>query len=189
MFRSTGRFEECGRARSSYLAAGDLNNAARTQNDLADLYYENGKLSEAESMWRQAIIEFRRVDEEEGLGASSNNLGEIYLVSGRLHQADQLLHQADPQLSSGRVTQTDEAAALVDLGELCLHRGEMSGALANFHRALQSAGANGDKSVVAAALAGIGEMQLQQSDVRAARTSYNKRVEAATRPRGEASHC
>jgi hypothetical protein len=42
--------EECARARSSYLAAGDLNNAARTQNDLAGLYYENGKLSEAESL-------------------------------------------------------------------------------------------------------------------------------------------
>jgi tetratricopeptide (TPR) repeat protein len=159
------------RARSSYLAAGDLNNAARTQNDLAGLYYQNGMLSEAESMWRQAITEFRRVDEEEGLGASSNNLGEIYLVSGRLRQADQFLHQAI--LSYQRSSDTDGVAgALVDLGQLCLHRDELSGALDNFNRSLQSAGSNGDKSVVAAALAGIGETQLQQSDVRAARVSY-----------------
>ncbi len=172
--------EECGRARSSYLAAGDLNNAARTQNDLADQYYENGKLSEAESMWRQAIVEFRRVDEQEGLGASSNNLGEVYLLSGRLGQADQLLHQAI--LSYQRTGDNDgQASALVDLGELCLHRGEMSGALANFNLALQRAGANGDKSVVAAALAGIGETKLQQSDVRAARSSY----ESALRLRQE----
>ncbi len=164
--------QECMRARSSYLAAGDLNNAARTQNDLAGLYYENGKLSEAETMWRQAITEFRRVDEQEGLGASSNNLGEIYLVLGQLHQADQLLHQAI--LSYQRTSDTDGVAgALVDLGELCLHRGELSSALDNFRRALQSAGSNADKSVVAAALAGIGEMQLQQLDVRAARASYN----------------
>jgi DNA-binding winged helix-turn-helix (wHTH) protein/tetratricopeptide (TPR) repeat protein len=163
--------EECARARSSYQAAGDENNAARTLNDLADIYYENGKLSEAESMWRQAISEFRRTGEEEGLGAASNNLGETYLVSGRLHQADQLLHQAI--LSYERTSDTDGVgAALVDLGELCLYRGEPSAALANFHRALQSAGPNGDKSVVASALAGIGETQLQQSDLRAARTSY-----------------
>ncbi len=168
--------QECMRARSSYLAAGDVNNAARTQNDLAGLYYENGKLSEAESMWRQAITEFRRVDEEEGLAASSNNLGEIYLVSGRLHQADQLLRQAI--LSYQRTNDSDGlAGALVDLGELCLHRGELSSALYNFHRALQSAGSNADKNVVAAALAGIGEMQLQQSDVRAARASYNNALQ------------
>jgi DNA-binding winged helix-turn-helix (wHTH) protein/tetratricopeptide (TPR) repeat protein len=163
--------QECGRARSSYLAAGDLNNAARTQNDMAGLYYESGKLSEAESMWRQAITEFRRVDEQEGLGASSNNLGDIYLVRGRLRQADQLLHQAI--LSYQRTKDADGVAgALVDLGDLCLHRGDLSGALENFHRSLQHAGSNGDKSVVAAALAGIGETKLQQSDVRAARTSY-----------------
>jgi tetratricopeptide (TPR) repeat protein len=66
--------EECARARSSYLAAGDLNNAARTQNDLAGLYYENGKLSEAESLWpdgpslslratsRRAILELLGLD-------------------------------------------------------------------------------------------------------------------------------
>lgn len=113
--------QECMRARSSYLAAGDLNNAARTQNDLAGLYYENGKLSEAETMWRQAITEFRRVDEEEGLGASSNNLGEIYLVRGQLHEADQLLHQA--VLSYERASDTDGvAAALVDLGSLSASR-------------------------------------------------------------------
>jgi DNA-binding winged helix-turn-helix (wHTH) protein/tetratricopeptide (TPR) repeat protein len=164
--------QECMRARSSYLAAGDLNNAARTQNDLAGLYYENGKLSEAETMWKQAITEFRRVDEEEGLGASSNNLGEIYLVRGQLHQADQLLHQA--VLSYERASDTDGvAAALVDLGSLSLHRGELSGALDHFHRSLQRAGSNGDKSVVASALAGIGEVQLQQSDILAARNSYN----------------
>ncbi len=164
--------QECMRARSSYLAAGDLNNAARTQNDLAGLYYQNGKLSEAETMWKQAITEFRRVDEEEGLGASSNNLGEVYLVRGQLNQADQLLHQAI--LSYERASDTDGvAAALVDLGSLSLHRGELSGALDLFHRSLQKAGTNGDKSVVASALAGIGEVQLQQSDILAARNSYN----------------
>ena len=163
--------EECERARNSYQAAGDLNNAARTLNDLAGLYYGNGKLSQAESMWQQAIIDFRRVDEEEGLGASSINLGEIYLVSGRLHQADQLLHQA---LFSYEQTNDKDgvAAALVDLGELCLHRGDLPDALDNFHRSVQRTGSNGDKSVVASALAGVGEAQLEQSDVPAARTSY-----------------
>lgn len=56
---------------------------------------------------------------------------------------------------------------------LSLHRGELSGALDHFHRSLQRAGSNGDKSVVASALAGIGEVQLQQSDILAARNSYN----------------
>jgi DNA-binding winged helix-turn-helix (wHTH) protein/tetratricopeptide (TPR) repeat protein len=164
--------EECKRARSSYQAAGDVNNAARTSNDLAGVYYESGRLSDAESMWLQAITEFRRTDEEEGLGASSNNLGEIYLVSGRLRQADRLLHQA--LVSYQRANDTDGlAGALVDLGSLSLHRGELSVALDDFHRSLQSAGSNGDKSVVASALAGIGEVQLQQANIPGARNSYD----------------
>lgn len=163
--------QECGRARSSYLAAGDLNNAARTLNDLADLYYENGKLSEAEAMWRQAIPEFRRIDEEEGLGASTNNLGELYLASGRLRQADQLLHQAI--VSYEKTNDKDGlAGAFVDLGNLSVHRGKIPDALDSFHRSLQSAGSNGDKSVIASALAGVGDVQFQQADLRAARASY-----------------
>ena len=163
--------QECGRARSSYLAAGDLNNAARTMNDLAGIYYENGKRTEAEAMWRQAIPEFRRTDEAEGLGASSNNLGESYLASGRLRQADQLLHQAI--VSYQRINDTDGlAGALVDLGDLCLHRDELPCALGYFKRSLQSAGSNGDKSVVATAWVGVGDVQRQQADLHAARTSY-----------------
>jgi DNA-binding winged helix-turn-helix (wHTH) protein/tetratricopeptide (TPR) repeat protein len=165
--------QECERARSSYQEAGDVNNAARTLNDMAGLYYGNGKLSEAESMWLRAITGFRHMDEEEGLGASSNNLGDVYLVSGRLQQADHFLHQAI--VSYQRIDDTDGlAGALVDLGDLCLHRGQLSGALDNFHRALQSAGPNGDKSVVATALAGIGEAQLQEANLVGARTSYEK---------------
>jgi eukaryotic-like serine/threonine-protein kinase len=164
--------EECARARSSYQAAGDVNNAARTLNDLADIYYETGKLSQAESMWLQAITEFRHMDDEEGLGASSNNLGEIYLVSGRLHQADRFLHQAI--VSYQRTNDTDGlAGALVDLGSLSLHRGELSIALDDLHRSLETAGSNGDKSVVASALGGIGEVQLQQGNILAARNSYD----------------
>ena len=145
-----------------------------------DQYYENGRLSEAESMWRQAIVEFRRVDEQEGLGASSNNLGEVYLLSGRLRQADQLLHQAI--LSYQRTGDNDGlAAALVDLGSFVCIGATCLMLSSNFNRALQRAGVNGDKSVVAAALAGIGETKLQQSDVRAARTSY----ESALRLRQE----
>ena len=65
---------ECTLARNSYLAAGDRNNAARTLNDLAGIYFQRGKLDQAETMWNDAIDVFRIVGDQEGLAASSNML-------------------------------------------------------------------------------------------------------------------
>jgi tetratricopeptide (TPR) repeat protein len=86
----------CTRAQQSYSAGGDGNNEARTLNDLAGLYFQQGDLARAQAMWRQAAGEFRQVGDIEGLAATSNNLGDVLFLQGNLREAKQLLEQAVP---------------------------------------------------------------------------------------------
>ncbi|HEX4487070.1 MAG TPA: winged helix-turn-helix domain-containing protein, partial [Terriglobales bacterium] len=85
---------ECNTARASYVGAGDLNNAARTLNDLAANYYLRGDITQAESSWREALTEFRAVGDAEGIGAACNNLGSSLLTRGDLEGARRLLQES-----------------------------------------------------------------------------------------------
>ena len=86
---------ECTLARNSFRAAGDQNNAARTLNDFANLYYQRGELDQAEKMWKEAIDVFRTIGDEEGLAASSNNVGDVLLTRGNLPESRKLLLQSN----------------------------------------------------------------------------------------------
>jgi len=87
---------DCTSAQQSYAVAGDKNNEARTLNDLAGHYFQQGDLVRAQAMWLQAASEFRQVGDLEGLAATSNNLGDVLLLQGNLRQAKQSLEEALP---------------------------------------------------------------------------------------------
>ena len=93
---------ECTRARNSYLAAGDRNNAARTLNDFAVNYFQRGKLDQAERMWKEAIDVFHAVGDEEGLAASSNNVGDVLLTRGNLARGEQITPSSDSGIHGDR---------------------------------------------------------------------------------------
>jgi DNA-binding winged helix-turn-helix (wHTH) protein/tetratricopeptide (TPR) repeat protein len=167
---------ECERARRSYTAAGDKNNAARTTNDLAAIYYQQGELAKAEDMWRNAINEFRQVGDVQGLAASSNNLGDALLMQGHLAEAEKLLAQSIP----GYQAIDDKggiALALTDLGEAAMQRGSLDIAKKNYQRATAIASEFGDKSASAYGLAGLAEGLVQQDDLSAARKYFNEALE------------
>ena len=162
---------ECNLARSSYLSAGDGNNAARTLNDLAGVYYQHGDLDKAESMWKEAIIVFRKEGASEGLAASSNNVGDVLLARGKLAEAQESLHQA---LASYRLVgdRSGTALALVDLGEIALSQAKLSAAQSDYEQSVALGHAAGDKSATAYGLAGLGDVLAEQDQLSAARRQY-----------------
>ncbi len=167
---------ECEKARSSYIAAGDKNNAARTLNDFAGLYYQQGDLAKAESMWSEAITDFRRVGDSEGLAAAANNLGDSFILQGKLNEARKLLQQA----MSGYQAIDDKdgvARALVDLAEISKQQGDLMAAEDKYKRAVAVASEFDDKSASAYALAGLGDVLTDQGDLAAARKFYNEALE------------
>ncbi len=171
---------ECTRARNSYLSAGDQNNAARTLNDFAGLYYQHGDLDKAEQMWKEAIDVFRAVGDAQGLAASSNNVGDVLLTRGRLTEARKLLMQAIAgyELVGDR---SGVALAKVDLGQIALQKADLSEAQSNYEQAFAIGTQMGDKSATAYGLSGLGEVLMERDRLAEAREKY----EAALKLRNE----
>jgi tetratricopeptide (TPR) repeat protein len=162
---------ECNLAQSSDISAGDLNNAARAQNDLAAIFYQQGDLVKAQAMWQEAIGVFRKVGDNEGLAASSNNVGDVLLTRGKLSEARKLLDQAlaGYQLTGDRA---GSALAMVDLGQIDFQKGDLPAASRNYENAIALATQASDKSATAYALAGLGDALLEQDKLAEARKQY-----------------
>jgi tetratricopeptide (TPR) repeat protein len=168
--------EECEQARTSYMDAGDRNNAARTLNDMAGIYYSHGDLPHAEQLWKEALIEFGTVDDVQGIAASSSNLGEALLTRGNLHAARALFKKA----SQGYAAISDQdglASVFVDLGSVAFEAGDMRAAKSDFQRASELALQNGDKSVAADGMHGTGDVLVEAADFEGARNSYRRALE------------
>lgn len=162
---------ECDLARNSYLSAGDQNNAARTLNDLAGIYFSHGDVDKAESMWREAIEVFRKVGDTQGIAAGSNNVGDVLLARGKLAEAGDLLQQA---LAGYKLIGdlSGMALAMVDLGEIALQKADLPTAEKNYEQALAIGTKTGDKSAAAYSLAGLGDVFMEQDKLAAARGQY-----------------
>ena len=152
---------------------GDRNNEARTLNDLAGLYFQQGDLARAEAMWREAAPEFRQVGDAEGLAAVSNNLGDVFLLQGKLSEAKKFLEQAIPQYQAIE-DRSGVAGVLNDLGNLARQQGNLEAAVSTHQQAKATAVEVDDKGVVASALAGLGDAFADRGDLVAARRSYEE---------------
>jgi DNA-binding winged helix-turn-helix (wHTH) protein/tetratricopeptide (TPR) repeat protein len=163
---------ECSRARDSYMAAGDQNNAARTLNDFAGLYFQRGELDQAEKMWKAAIDVFRTTGDEQGLAASSNNVGDVLLTRGNLTEAGKLLVQA----TAGYTAIGDRSGvglADADLGQIALLQASLSDSQSKYEQAFRIGTLAGDKSVTAYGLAGLGDVLMVRDQLPAAREKYD----------------
>ena len=161
----------CENARQSYAAAGDRNNEARTLNDFAGVFYQQGDLARAEALWREAARVFRQVGDAEGLAASANNLGEVSLLEGNLADANKFLQQATPNY---KVLDDKDGVARVmsDLGDVLRQGGDLRAATTQYQRAKATADEINDHDVQAYVLSGMGDVAMSHGDLVAARNSY-----------------
>jgi eukaryotic-like serine/threonine-protein kinase len=171
---SSGEFlHDCNSAQQSYAVAGDKNNVARTLNDMAGIYFQQGDLVRAQSMWRQAASEFRQVGDIEGLAATSNNLGDVLLLQGNLRQAKQLLEEALPNYQA--IEDKDGVARILnDLGELSRQQGNLQAAETTYQQAKATAQEIDDKDAIAYVLTGLGDVLTDRGDLAGARKSYEE---------------
>jgi tetratricopeptide (TPR) repeat protein len=140
--------QDCDNARKKYTAVGDRDNAARTTNDFAILYYEQGDLDRAEAMYREAIQVFRQIGDLEGVTTASGNLGDISLDRGNLTEAARGLSDAIP----GYKEMGDKdgvALTLADLAKIARLRGDLKAALTGYKEARTIAQEIADKRAMA----------------------------------------
>jgi eukaryotic-like serine/threonine-protein kinase len=163
----------CENATQSFAAVGDHNNEARTLNDFAGVYFQQGDLARAEAIWREASRRFRQIGDAEGLAATSNNLGDAFLLQGNLADAKKFLEQSITDYQA--IEDKDGIARVLnDLGDLSRQRGDLGAALTTYQQAKATAEEIDDKSVVAIVLTGLGDALTDRGDLAAARKSYEE---------------
>lgn len=169
----------CENARQSYAAAGDRDNEARTLSDFAVLYSQQGDLARAETMWREAIPEFRELGDMDAVAAATNNLGDVFFLRGSLNEAKKFLQQAFREYQA--VGDKDGVALLLnDLGDLARERGDLEAALTTYRQAKATAEEIDDKSAVAYVLNGVGDVLADRGDLAGARKSYEESLTLRT---------
>jgi DNA-binding winged helix-turn-helix (wHTH) protein/tetratricopeptide (TPR) repeat protein len=134
---------------------------------------QQGDLAKAAAMWRQAAKEFHQVGDIEGVAATFNNLGDIYLLQGNLREARQFLEASVPNYQS--IGDKDGIArALNDLADVSWEKGELKAAETTYQQAKATAQEIDDKSAVAYVLSGLGDIFTDRGDLAAAHKSYEE---------------
>jgi tetratricopeptide (TPR) repeat protein len=112
----------------------------------------------------EAQKRFRRVGDQNGLGSSLTNLGEVYRAKGDLTPAEDLYREA---LEIFRKTshKENEYSTLNNLGGLLYEQGDFRGARKIFENLLQLRQASGDKSGIGFAKTNLADALRVQGDL------------------------
>jgi len=170
---SADAIRDCEIALQSAVAAGDLNGQAMMMTDLADLYYEQGDLVQAEKMWRQAIRQFRQVGNPDGVATALANVGGAELVQGNLGEARKLLEESIPGYQAVE-DKSGVALSLNNLGDLARQQGNLQAAETTYQQAKATAQEIEDKNAIGYVLSGLGDVFTDRGDLAAARKSYEE---------------
>jgi eukaryotic-like serine/threonine-protein kinase len=169
----------CEKARSNYRAAGQPNNVARTGNDMAGIYFAQGDLARAETLWRESANEFRNVGDLSALAAATNNLGDVFIKQGKLADAVKTLNDAQTRYQT--LGDTSGAAGVVtDLALIARERGDLVTAGDEYAHARAMAEQVGDKSTTAIAIEGTGDVEFERGNFPAARKAYEQAIAIRT---------
>jgi DNA-binding winged helix-turn-helix (wHTH) protein/tetratricopeptide (TPR) repeat protein len=170
---SADAIRECQIALQSSIAAGDINGEAMMLTDLADLYYQQGDLTRAEKMWREAIRQFRQIGNPDGVSTALSNIGGTLLTRGDLVKAKNLLQESIPGYQAVE-DKSGVALALNNLGDLSRQQGNLQAAETTYQQAKATAQEIDDKNAIAYVLTGLGDVFTDRGDLTAARRSYEE---------------
>jgi eukaryotic-like serine/threonine-protein kinase len=162
---------DCENARQSAVAAGDRNGAAMMVTDTADIYFQQGDLTRAASLFSRVIGEFRAVGNPDGIAAAMSNLGAIRLTQGNLEEARKLLEDSVPNYQAAADIE-GMALSLDNLGDLARQSGDLPLAETNFLRAKVKAQNIESKSAIAYVLMGMGDLYKDRGEIEDARKAY-----------------
>jgi len=169
----TQKIQYCDAARQYARSAGNRDEVARASNDLAGVYFLQGRMEQAETMYREAFGIFRRTGDIDGIATTANNLGGVALLRGNLDEAARALSAA---VTSFREQDDKDgvALALYNLGEVARRRGDLKQAFADYEEGKTAAQEITDKSAIGYILTGVGDALLDRGDLDAARKSYEE---------------
>lgn len=156
--------------------SGNRRAAASVRHGIAISQYNQGKFSQAQKSYVEALEEFRSLGATWDVASCSHNLGILLFDQGELATSKKYLEDA---LRIQREINDDRGVAsdLDDLGNVIESMGDLSGALRMKQEAVQLFHRTGDRKGEAITLGAIGAIQLKQGNIVEARKSYEQSLE------------
>jgi eukaryotic-like serine/threonine-protein kinase len=167
----TQKIQYCEDSREYARAAGNPDSVARASNDLAGVYFLQGRMEQAETMYREALGIFKQAGDIDGIAAAANNLGGVALLRGNLNVAARALSAAVKSFKE-QDDRDGVALALYNLGEVARKRGDLKQAFSDYNEGNTAAREIADNSAIGYILTGVGDALLDRGDLDAARKSY-----------------
>jgi DNA-binding winged helix-turn-helix (wHTH) protein/tetratricopeptide (TPR) repeat protein len=162
-------------AQQLFEAAGDLDGAATTLNDIGIVLQKQGDLAGAHEKLARAQQVFREVGDESSWAAALTNLGEVDRAQGQLSDAEDSYRAA---LSIARKTglRDREYVAMNNLGGVLYQRGDFRGAKKIFQDLVRARQATDDKNGIAFAKTNLGDVLRVEGDFQGAVALHNDAV-------------
>ena len=165
------KIQYCEDSREYARGAGNRDAVARASNDLAGIYFLQGRMEQAETMYREAFGIFKQTGDIEGLATTANNLGGVAMLRGNLDEAARALSAA--ATSFKEMDDKDGVAlSLYNLGEVARRRGDLKQAFADYEEGETAAREITDNSAMGYILVGVGDALMDRGDLDAARKRY-----------------
>jgi serine/threonine protein kinase/tetratricopeptide (TPR) repeat protein len=156
----------CDRAQRIYQDSGDLSDEAQTLHAAAEVPLDDGDLSQAKTLYEQALALSRRTGDKRAVARELGNLGLIATQEGDISAAEKMNAEA---LEDFGDVGDKHAMSVVEgnTGELFQLEGRLNPALAEYRDALTLAREVGHKSSEAIDLKLIGDVLMEQGDLTA----------------------
>lgn len=176
-------------AETAAAEAGDPTARALARADLGRLHEARGELPRAEDLLRDAVRRLRGTGAERPLAQALLALARVRRQRARLtgaHEAAEealRLHRASPERPSG-----DEAACLVELGDIASARGDAPHAAVRYEEVLEGPCAAADGPDPAPVLARLGDACRERGDFRRALDAFEQAARRYAGSGDEAAH-
>ena len=194
-YRAAGRYEECLLCADQAMELADAMGLSGTMEygtmllNVATGYRAAGNYAEAEALYRQAHLIFRKhvTGPDYRMASLHNNLSLLYSETGRLDEAKQELELAMDIIRKLDDAEIEVAITHTNLGNLCFQMQEIEEGKRHMEMAVRifEKTRDGKDSHFASALSGLGEACFHEGDLESSANYYRRALKEIDRFYGE----
>jgi tetratricopeptide (TPR) repeat protein len=145
--------------------------SAALMNNLGILYKEQGKIDEAEKLYRESLEIKRLLGDKKGIAMSLNNLGILYKGQGKIEEAERLFNES-LEIKRQLGYKQGIGMSLNDLGNLYKDQGKIEEAEKLYRESLEIKQQLGDKQGISMSLNNLGILNFDNGKFENAITFY-----------------
>ncbi len=178
-------WEHLGKIEESMAAVSDVRELARGKNPRLEaqatlysghLLYDTGKFEDARKFYDQALVEYQKIGDQQGVARSNEAIANVLVEQDKLEEAKRY-YEEEIRINREIGREQGLSAGLLGLGNLLEVMGDFAGAAQADQQGLQGFQKLGNKRAIATAMSNWGNVLIEQGNLTEAKSKIE---EAAT---------